>query len=262
MPTTTYRAVFSDIDGTLLNSQHQITPKTVQAIQRIHRQGIPFILVSARPPLAMTPYTTQLQLQNALVCYSGALILDNDLNPLYSIAIEEKTLQRLNADLATTSSLSINHYANLDWFSNDLNNEWTLQEAEITGLTAKPTPQTLSFVHKILIMGNAMEIQALEAELKPKYPELAIHRSKNEYLEIMHKNASKSHAIRFMEKVLGIERAEIIAFGDNYNDLDMLEYAGLSVAMANAPQEIKQAAKRVTASNNEDGIALVLDDIF
>ncbi len=95
MPTTTYRAVFSDIDGTLLNSQHQITPKTVQAIQRIHRQGIPFILVSARPPLAMTPYTTQLQLQNALVCYSGALILDNDLNPLYSIAIEEKTLQRL-----------------------------------------------------------------------------------------------------------------------------------------------------------------------
>lgn len=84
-----YRAVFSDIDGTLLNSQHQISFKTEQAIQRIVKQGIPFILVSARPPLAMTPYTTQLGTKNAMICYGGALILDADLQPLYNAVIEK-----------------------------------------------------------------------------------------------------------------------------------------------------------------------------
>ncbi len=262
MQAHTYRAVFSDIDGTLLNSRHQISPKTAQAIQRIVKQGIPFIPVSARPPLAITPCTEQLQTKNAIICYSGALILDADLQPLYSVAIDNTDLARLEADLADYHHLSINHYANLDWFSNDLSNDWTIQEGEITGLSAAAKPTHLSEVHKILVMGEASEIKALEDKLKPQYPQLSIHRSKNEYLEIMNKQATKSNAIRFMERRLNVSGEDVVAFGDNFNDLDMLEYAGLSVAMGNAPEPIKQAAKRITASNDEDGIALVLDDVF
>lgn len=257
-----YRAVFSDIDGTLLNSQHQISFKTEQAIQRIVKQGIPFILVSARPPLAMTPYTTQLGTKNAMICYGGALILDADLQPLYNAVIEKTDLEQLDTDLEDYANLSINHYANLDWFSNDLNNYWTVQEGEITGLSATAKPNHLNQVHKILVMGDASEIKALEDKLKPKYPQLSIHRSKDTYLEIMNKQATKSNAIRFMEQKLNLSAEEVIAFGDNFNDLDMLEYAGLSVAMGNAPDEIKRVAKRVALSNNEDGIAVVLNEIF
>ena len=111
-------------------------------------------------------------------------------------------------------------------------------------------------------MGEAEQIQSLEKLLKRQLPHLSIHRSKNEYLEIMNKQATKSNAIRFMEKVLNVTQEQVIAFGDNFNDLDMLQYAGLSVAMGNAPEEIKAVAKRVTASNNDDGIALVLNEIF
>ncbi|WGE71692.1 Cof-type HAD-IIB family hydrolase [Actinobacillus equuli subsp. haemolyticus] len=262
MQTTHYQAVFSDIDGTLLNDQHQITPKTIAAIQRITQQGIPFIPVSARPPLAITPYTELLKTHQAIICYSGALILDRDLTPLYSVSINETDLIQLDLQLQSFQHLSINYYANTSWFSNDLANAWTQQEAEITCLQAVKKVEKLTNVHKILVMGEADEILRLEALLKRLFPQFSIHRSKAEYLEIMNRNATKSAAIRFMQKRLGIVTEHIVAFGDNFNDLDMLQYVGFSVAMANAPDEIKAAASYVTASNNEDGIALVLDKLF
>lgn len=260
---TKYKAVFSDFDGTLLNSQHKITPKTAQAIKAISQQGIPFIPVSARPPKAITPYTEQLQINQPIVCYSGALILDKDLNELYSVFIEPQDLITLNDFLVDYQHLCINYYAGLNWFVNDENSLRAKRERDITGVDYQPyTSSNITQAHKVLIMGDAAEIQALEIKLKEKLPHLSIHRSLSEYLEIMNHAATKSNAIRFMEKILHINAEEVIAFGDNFNDLDMLQYAGLSVAMGNAPEEIKSIAKEVTADNNHDGIALVLNREF
>ncbi len=257
-----YKAIFSDIDGTLLNSQHQISPNTEQAIKAVLQKGIPFIPVSARPPYAITPYTSQLQSQYGMICYSGALILDAELKTLYSVFIEPADLQKLDELLVDFQHLSISHYAGLDWFANDVESYWVKQEIEITGVSVAPKPQTLNEVHKLLLMGEPAEIQKVEDILKKALPHLSIHRSKDTYLEIMNKQATKSQAIRFMEKVLNVTSDQVIAFGDNFNDLDMLQYAGLSVAMGNAPDEIKAVAKEVTASNNEDGIALILNREF
>ena len=261
-PSSPYKAVFSDIDGTLLNSQHQITPKTEEAIKNILKQGIPFIPVSARPPYAITPYTEQLGAQHGMICYSGALILDKNLTALYSVILAPQDLQKLNALLADFAHLSISYYAGLDWFCNDVNNNWIKQESEITGLSTKFLQGNLTDVHKILVMGSAEEIQRVEPVLKQALPHLSIQRSKDEYLEITNSAATKAKAIQFMAQHLGISAEQVIAFGDNFNDLDMLQYAGLSVAMGNAPDAIKQVAKEVTATNNEDGIALVLNRVF
>ena len=261
-PSSPYKAVFSDIDGTLLNSQHQITPKTEEAIKNILKRGIPFIPVSARPPYAITPYTEQLGAQHGMICYSGALILDKNLTALYSVILEPQDLQKLNALLADFAHLSISYYAGLDWFCNDVNNDWIKQESEITGLSAKLLQGNLTDVHKILVMGSAEEIQTVEPVLKQALPHLSIHRSKDEYLEITTPAATKAKAIQFMEQHLGISTEQVIAFGDNFNDLDMLQYAGLSVAMGNAPDAIKQVAKEVTATNNGDVISLVLNRVF
>ncbi|MDU8924960.1 Cof-type HAD-IIB family hydrolase [Pasteurellaceae bacterium LIM206] len=258
----TYQAIFSDIDGTLLDSRHQISPRTERAVKKVIARGIPFIPVSARPPYAITPYTRQLKTQQAIICYSGALILDHQLNPLYSVVIELADVQLLEQILANFQHLSINYYAGLDWYSNDLANYWTRQEAEITHLSAQIKPAILPEIHKLLIMGEAVEIKTLEQKLKNSAPHLSIHRSKPEYLEIMNKAATKAKAIQFMEHHLQVRAEQVIAFGDNFNDLDMLQYAGLSVAMGNAPDEIKQCAKKVTADNDHDGIALILERIF
>ncbi|MDO4431425.1 MAG: Cof-type HAD-IIB family hydrolase [Lonepinella koalarum] len=259
---TKYKAVFSDIDGTLLNNQHQITPKTEQAIKSIAQQGIPFIPVSARPPKAITPYAEQLQINQPIVCYSGALILDKDFNELRSVLIEEQDLAQLKTFLADYQHLCINYYVGFNWFVNDEHNFWAKRERDITGVNYQPCPQNLTEAHKVLIMGEPTEIQTLERKLKEKLPHLSIHRSLNEYLEIMNNTATKANAIRFMESILNVKTEEVIAFGDNFNDLDMLQYAGLGIAMGNAPVEIKSIADEVTADNNNDGIALVLNREF
>ena len=259
---THYKAIFSDIDGTLITSDHKISPKTELAIKNVLAKGLPFIPVSARPPLAITPYMDQLGNKSATICFSGALILNADLEPLYNVVIEKADQIALDEVLKDYQHMGINHYVQSEWYSNDPNLPSVQREERITQLKSVKKPDELIQANKVLIMGEASEILALETKLKVQFPQLSIHRSLPEYLEIMHKSATKANAIRFMESILAVKGEEVIAFGDNFNDLDMLEYAGLSVAMGNAPDEIKRVAKRVTLSNNEDGIAIVLNELF
>ena len=209
-----YKAVFSDFDGTLLTSDHRILPKTLDAIQRITKQGIPFTPISARSPLGIWPYAKLIENYNIIVAFSGALILDKNATPIYSVQID-------------------------------------------------PYDESAVYSpHKIQIIGETDEVIAIEQILKEKFPHLSICRSHANFLEVMHKSATKGNAVRFLEDYFHVKMEECVAFGDNFNDLDMLESVGLGVAMGNAPDEIKQAANRVTTSHNDDGIALILNEIF
>jgi len=259
----TYRAIYSDIDGTLLNRAHRMSPRTLAITQRLAQAGIPIILVSARPPLAITPFTDAIGGKQPLIAFNGALILDGDLNELYSVTLDDADLHSLETLLENDPAItSINYYQGMHWYSPDPDNFWTVQEGDITGLRATKRPANLTNVHKILVMGDAPVIRALQERLKPQFPHLEIHRSKDEYLEIVNKRATKAQAIAFMGERLGVPAAESVAFGDNYNDLDMLRYAGYSVAMGNAPDDIKAECSTVTAPNDEDGLAQVLERLF
>ena len=259
----TYRAIYSDIDGTLLNRAHRMSPRTLAITQRLAQAGIPIILVSARPPLAITPFTDAIGGKQPLIAFNGALILDGDLTELYSVTLDDADLNRLETLLENDPAItSINDYQGTHWYSPDPDNFWTVQEGDITGLRATKRPATLTNVHKILVMGDAPVIRALQERLKPQFPHLEIHRSKDEYLEIVNNRATKAQAIAFMGERLGVPAAESVAFGDNYNDLDMLRYAGYSVAMGNAPDDIKAECSIVTAANDEDGLAQVLEWLF
>ena len=85
-----YKAVFSDIDGTLLNTKHQIPEDTKKKIQQINKEGIPYVLVSARMPKGMTAIRDELGAKSPMICYSGALVVDEEDNPIYSVAISKK----------------------------------------------------------------------------------------------------------------------------------------------------------------------------
>ena len=177
--------------------------------------------------------------------------------------LDDADFRQLEAELETLPRLSLNYYQGTHWYSPEPDNYWTAQEGDITGLRASAKPAApLTTVHKILVMGDAPVIRALQERLKPQFPHLEIHRSKDEYLEIVNKRATKAQAIAYMGERLGIPAAESVAFGDNYNDLDMLRYAGYSVAMGNAPDDIKAECSIVTAPNDEDGLAQVLERLF
>lgn len=258
-----YKAVFSDFDGTLLTSQHTISPRTLAVIQHLTAHNIPFVPISARSPLGILPYWKHLNTNNVLVAFSGALILNENLEPIYSVQIAPEDIVEINQVLAQHPALGINYYTNNDCHARDVENKWVIFEQNVTKIEILPFDKIATrSPHKIQIIGEAQEIIDIELILKEKFPHLSICRSHANFLEVMHKNATKGSAVHFLENYFDITTEDVIAFGDNFNDLDMLQHAGLGVAMGNAPDEIKQAANVVTTTNNEDGLALILEAEF
>lgn len=258
-----FQIIYTDIDGTLLNSAHALSPKTIAAIKKVHQKGIPVILVSARPPRAIMPFIEQLGLQCPFVSFNGALILDAGGQVLAETTIGAPDFAALERALeAFTSPISVNYYHNLDWFSRYPLDDFTLGEAEITGLKPANKPDTMTDAHKILVMGAPSVVTQLQQQLKEQFPQLAIHLSKSTYLEIAHESATKSQAVDFLCGYYGIDNTEAIAFGDNFNDLDMLKAVGCGVAMANAPEAVKAQADELTLSNDDEGFVFTIEKYF
>lgn len=262
-----YKAVFSDIDGTLLNTSHKIPVKTKEKIFKMSKKGIPFILVSARMPKGMVEIQNQLEIKNPMICYGGAMIVDGEGNSIYNVVLKkDEAIELKNFIQNTTPEVSINIYSGDYWLVEDLQEFWVNQEMKITGVL----PKIVSFhdetvyntVNKILCMGPQTQISMLEKSLIQQFPGIRIYKSKDTYLEIMSAEASKSAAIHMLEGRLGISRDEIIAFGDGHNDIDMIRYAGLGVAMMNASDEVKQAADYVTDCNDNEGVRQILEMAF
>ncbi|NGM82456.1 HAD family phosphatase [Paenibacillus sp. 7124] len=258
------KAIFSDIDGTLLNSRHQITPGTKTVIQEVKEREIPFVLVSARMPRGILPLQQELEIDAPVICYSGALVLGGSdgggRETLHSIGLNHNSVKAI-LDIVSTSfpDTSISLYSHDQWIVADRFDPWVIQEQEIVNV--EPAERELSAyldedpeIHKILCMGHPEEINRLTRTLQTIVPGISLYKSKDTYLEIMDEMVSKSYAIRELEEVFHISNQELMAIGDNYNDIDMILYAGLGIAMGNAPDEVKQIADKVTLSNDEDGL--------
>jgi Cof subfamily protein (haloacid dehalogenase superfamily) len=170
--------------------------------------------------------------------------------------------------LAKRMNVHISFYVNDEWYVEKLD-YWAKQEQDI----AKTLPTVTGFQalyhlfdrtntgpNKVLCMGDEDEIERLELSLKKEmYGELTVYRSKPTYLEIMHHTVSKTSAIRFLHEKLKIKQSEIIAVGDNFNDIDMLQYSGIGVAMGNAPKQVKEIADKMTLTNDDHGVAKVIE---
>jgi len=253
-----------DIDGTLLNSSHQISENTKRAVQIITKEKqIPVILVSARMPKGIFFLQKELKISQPIICYSGALVVDKDSSILLNKSIPSSMLQQIYT-CARKLDIHISLYREDTWYI-EKSDEWSEQESEITHI--KPAISKFhdllnmwenqkSGANKVLCMGSPDSIKLLEKELKSfSEQDLNIYPSKPTYLEIMPKAASKTSAIKFLLEKFSLTSDQIIAMGDNFNDADMLEYAGLGIAMGNAPNQVKQLADAVTCSNDEDGVA-------
>lgn len=263
-----YNILFLDIDGTLLNSRHQLTPAVQSAVSELwNRRGIPVVLISARIIAAVEPLCRELLLDCPCVSYTGALITHGDQILL------SKTFSRNDARsiLETAGhAVSVSVFRGDFWFV-EREDKWTDQESVITRLSPRVTDLTSllwdweaekSDPHKIMLMGEEAAIDRLEPVLKQQLPHLGIHRSKPTYLEITSGEVSKPSAMAFLCQRYGIPKEESIAVGDSWNDAAMIEFAGLGIAMGNAPDDIKKLARHVTATNDEDGVARVIEQFF
>ena len=256
-----YKCVFSDIDGTLLNSKHQISEKTKKKVQQLAIQNIPFILVSARMPKGMHYFLDELHIKAPMVSYSGGLILDENQKVIYSKGFSVEMVKRLYKYIKYYYQIPVSFYVENHWMVDEID-EGIEEESIITGL--KPEKLDLNGVkkvHKLLVIAEAGIVDRLEMSLKEKFSGLKIYKSKDTYLEIMDESVSKSSAIQFLCDKMKIGLHQTVSFGDNYNDLDMLLLTGKGFAMANGAQGVLESIPTHTLSNDEDGIVYALDNL-
>lgn len=260
MTAVKYRMIFCDIDGTLIDSSYQIPPDTTAKIQELARMGIPFVLASARMPSGIAPLQRELGICAPMICYSGALILDEKGAQLKSIGIPRDQALDIEAYVKTQwQHISCSAFSGDQWLVDSVQDSWVVQEQEIT--TSQPVEGQIAHhippegqVHKFLCMGEGPHIAGLNQALRERYPGLAVHRSKDTYLEIMDSGATKSGAVRYLCHKYGIPIEATVSFGDNFNDVDMLLATGTCFAMGNAPDEVKQQVKNVTLDNDHQGV--------
>ncbi len=257
------RIIFSDIDGTLLNDKRELSEFTISEIKRI-KDIIPVVLISSRMPSAMIHLQKELEITDQpLICYNGGLILVNK-KPIHSTFIAPdivETLHHFNKDQKI--HISLYHYD--DWFVPEMD-FWANREAQNTKVDpiVKSTENVIQEwknldkgAHKIMCMGEKTYIDRAFSFLENTFAnELHLYRSKPTYIEIAHKSISKLTAIEIVLNThFNIPISDAVAFGDNYNDIDMLKAVGIGVAVANAKPETLQIADLVTQPGKEDGVA-------
>lgn len=256
-----------DIDGTLTNSRKEITPSTKEAIQDIMLKGHKVILASGRPTPGMRRYEEELELEKyggyllsfnggrIVDCRSGEIIYQRTL-PLTIIPGLYGFARRNGCGLITYLGSTV-----ISAFEPD---EYIKLEAHINGLPVKPVENFVDFVdfeiNKCLMTKDAETSAVLEKELQEKYGDwVSIYRSEPFFIEIMPRNVNKASSLEKMLAAIGQKRENTICCGDGFNDISMIKYAGVGVAMGNAQPEVKAAADYITATNDEDGLVQVID---
>lgn len=260
-----FKILCSDLDGTLLSTKSDVSDFTIAEFKRIKDQ-IRIILVSARMPRAMTYLQRRLGIEKEpIICYNGALVLDGD-NELSSTCIEMHHLEEIY-QLASTHSIKLGLYYKDEWYVEE-NTERVQKEIRYT--KTKPhfreTSETLHDwknrdigAHKIMLMGTKNTADAIFPILEKRFGmELHLYRSNDTLIEIAPKSVSKLSAIKLLLKD-GESLADVLSFGDNYNDIEMLEHSGYGVAVGNAKSTVKAIADTVALPNFEDGVARYIE---
>lgn len=246
-----------DLDDTLLNSEVKISEENKKVIQACLDQGIHFTFATGRMFRSAVNFAKELELTLPLITYQGALVKTTDNEEIQHHVIEEKVAKDL-IDFLKNYDMQLNVYMNDTLYMekiNDFGKEYvriSRIEHEITsfpeGLHTEPT--------KVLLAGQPELLAEIQDEAIKRYKDvLAITKSKDYFLEFGNPQAMKGLALKSLADSLGIKKEEVMAIGDGMNDFDMLQYAGLGVAVENAVEPVKEVADFVTASNDQDGVA-------
>ena len=262
-----YKLIALDLDGTLKNSKNKITPKTKEALIKAQQQGVKIVLASGRPTPGLRHEAAELELdqyEGYLLSFNGAHVSDYKTKE----TIYEQTLTIKEAksayDRAKEYGLACMTYEDDVVVTEDNEDEYVIVEGIINDIEVKKIESfkdnLKNPIHKVLLTGKPEYVASIVEEFKQPYGDsLSIYRSAPFFIEVMAQGIDKAASLDRLAKSLGIKQEEVMAFGDGYNDLSMIEYAGMGISMANGVDGVKERANFITLSNDEDGIAYALD---
>ncbi|MFB7138342.1 Cof-type HAD-IIB family hydrolase [Gottfriedia sp. NPDC056225] len=261
-----YKMIVLDIDDTLLTDHHVISPRTKEALLKAQDIGVKVVLASGRPTFAMHKLAEELLLHDYgsyVLSFNGGIITDyRTKNNVYECALTKDQAHELY-EISKKHNVFVHTYIENDIIT-EQGNQYTDIEGELTGMPIKEVSSFTGHVQKdvvkLLMLEDPEKLAQVEKILQKELEgKISVMRSKPFFLELTNIEVDKGKSLNHLIQILGIRQDEVIAVGDGYNDLPMIKFAGLGVAMGNAPEEIKQQADYVTATNNEDGVAQVVE---
>ncbi len=255
-----------DLDGTLLNSALEISPSTRQSLLEFRNRGHVVTLATGRPLQGARQYAEELGLTAPLILNNGALVAETDgtVHKFYPVDVETgRELLRF----CQAHSLSCSFFVGQEIYmlrpcalSDRLHRRHDLT---VPRVAQNPLAIIARGVTSYAVIVEPEKAGAVCAGLQSHFGgRLHIARAGSHFIDIFQPGVSKGRALRDLAQELGIAAANVIAVGDNHNDLEMLEFAGLGVAMAGADAVVRSVADYVTAGNDDDGIALLVDKLL
>lgn len=267
---TTYRAIASDLDGTLLRSDQSVSARTRSAVHAAENAGLLFVIATGRPPRWIPPIVELLGERGLVVCANGASVYDPARHELMSrVELDPDVVSGIVDDLqAAYPDAIIGLEQGFDFAADELletSGVELLGSWKLDGLRVGPIRSFLDRpVTKLIVRlphpaptGTAAAIQTL---VGPRA--LVTHSTNESFLELSHPSVHKASAVERLLEEAGVAPAEVVAFGDMPNDLELIRWAGLGVAVGNAHPRLIEAADEVTASNDDDGVALVIERLL
>lgn len=264
MKTNSIKAIAFDMDGTLLTDDKQISPRTGRCFKALEKQGIALVLSTGRSFGALEPYKKDLNLNYPVICYNGARILGNSGNLIKDHQLQDD-IARYIIDFAREEDLHIQIYRNGKLYFEKRTPEGDFYEnhVNVKGTVVNFDDFDPPGITKIMYLGDHDYLDGLGKLIKKHFEKrLSVMFSNPMFLEFMAGGVSKGSALFEVADHLGIGIDSIMAFGDGQNDISMIKTAGIGIAMSNATNEVKAVADSITLSNNDDGVAVFLEDFF
>lgn len=262
-----YKLLVLDLDGTLTNTRKEVTEHTRTTLIKAQEQGLKIVLASGRPTYGIAPLANLLQLdkyEGYVLSYNGGEIIDWKTGELlYKNLLDPEVLPYLY-QCANDNHFAIVTYDGEYVLTEYPDDEYVLKEALLNVMKIKKVDNFLKAVQhpiaKCLIVGEPTRLAVLEKEMyNHLHDQMGVFRSEPYFLELVPKGIDKAQSLAVLLKEIGMTKDEMIAVGDGFNDLSMIKYAGLGVAMSNAQEVIKENADFITLSNEEDGVAHVVE---
>ena len=261
-----YRAIALDLDGTLTNHDKVVTPKTREALLKAASEGAVIILASGRPTYGIEPVAECLELQKRggyILSYNGGNIVNAKTGEkLFSQFLPDEVIPELYA-YAKEHGHALLGYAGNEIITEMPDDQYVKEESRINKMNIRKVDNLFESLEphptKLLMTGDPTLMLKAEEELVEKLGDrMDIFRSAPFFLELVPKGIDKAKSLTRLLTKINLTPADLIAFGDGYNDLSMLKLAGMGVAMENAAPEVRAEADYVTLSNEEDGVAAAL----
>lgn len=262
-----YQMIAMDLDGTLLNTRSQLSNKSIDTIEKLKNEGKYIIIASGRTygeiirliePLNLLDYRKAF-----LICYNGVLtVKTHPFTVLMKEVLHKEDIQSIIKAIGPTDIKYHIFAENKLYLSHDIVLSLAPHQSENTEIIKIDMSRydLEDDVYKILFYAEKRRLEQFKKDMPALITEkYGVVRSNEQLLEIFHKEGSKGHALAFLAKYLHIPAEEVIAFGDEENDITMIQFAGLGIAMGNAKPDVISASKHITLTNEYDGVAVAIE---